>query len=384
MATYFGMRKIGIARLPGTDIPYVALNGKPVYLQLTLDQSYHPDGFYTFPSDAFMRDEILRSKRLGLNGNRIHIKIEVPRKLYWADRLGLLIMADVPNFWGEPTPEARQESEFALRGMIARDFNHPAIFAWVTFNETWGLFTNQPGGSKVFLPETQDWVIAMHRLVKQLDHTRLAEDNSPCTHDHTETDLNSWHEYLPGYAWRERLDQISRDTYPGSSWNFTGGRTQADQPMFNSECGNVWGYEGSTGDVDWTWDYHMMMNEFRRHPKLAGWLYTELHDLINEWNGYYRFDRTEKITGLDAFVPAMSSTGLFIFRPAASCAGMWRRARQSRCRYLRPFSRIRRRGRGWFYGRGYMAGTRSDRRRFTSRLLNLSRLSPGWRANWPR
>ena len=306
VATYFGMRKIGVARLPGTDIPYVALNGKPVYLQLTLDQSYHPDGFYTFPSDAFMRDEILRSKRLGLNGNRIHIKVEVPRKLYWADRLGLLIMADVPNFWGEPTPEARQESEFALREMIARDFNHPAIFAWVTFNETWGLFTSQPGGTKAYLPETQDWVIAMHRLVKQLDPTRLAEDNSPCNHDHTETDLNSWHDYLPGYAWRERLDQISRDTYRGSTWNFIGGRAQADQPMFNSECGNVWGYEGSTGDVDWTWDDHLMMNEFRRHPKLAGWLYTELHDVINEWNGYYRFDRTEKITGLDAFVPEMT------------------------------------------------------------------------------
>ena len=56
-----------------------------------------------------MRDEILRSKRIGLNANRIHIKVEVPRKLYWADRLGLLIMADVPNFWGEPTPAARHE-----------------------------------------------------------------------------------------------------------------------------------------------------------------------------------------------------------------------------------------------------------------------------------
>ena len=41
-----------------------------------------------------MRDEILRSKRIGLNANRIHIKVEVPRKLYWADRLGLLIKGD--------------------------------------------------------------------------------------------------------------------------------------------------------------------------------------------------------------------------------------------------------------------------------------------------
>jgi len=309
IGTYFGLRKISVEKLPGTDIPYVALNGRPVYLQMTLDQSYHPDGFYTFPSDAFMRDEILRSKQIGLNANRIHIKVEVPRKLYWADKLGLLIMADVPNFWGEPTPDARQESEFALRGMIARDFNHPAIFSWVTFNETWGLFSGQ-GDKRTYLPETQEWVVSMYRLAKQLDRTRLVEDNSPCNHDHAETDLNTWHDYLPGYMWREQLTKITRDTHPGSTWNFIGGRVQGSQPMFNSECGNVWGYEGSTGDVDWSWDYHIMMNEFRRHPRVAGWLYTEHHDVINEWNGYYRFDRSEKFTGMDAFVPGMTVADL--------------------------------------------------------------------------
>jgi len=309
LSSYFGMRKISVVPMPGTGFPYVALNGKPVYLQMTLDQSYHPDGFYTYPSDAFMRDEILRSKRLGLNSNRIHIKVEVPRKLYWADRLGLLIMADVPNFWGDPVPEARAESESALRGMVARDFNHPAIFSWVLFNETWGLETTQ-GAEKKYLPETQNWVVSMYHLAKHLDPTRLVEDNSACNHDHTETDLNSWHEYQPGYAWADLLDQVTRDTFPGSKWNFIGGRVQGGQPMFNSECGNVWGYDGSTGDVDWSWDYHVMMNQFRRHPKVAGWLYTELHDVINEWNGYYRFDRSEKVTGLNAFVPGMTIADL--------------------------------------------------------------------------
>ena len=55
--------------------------------------------------------EIEMSKKLGLNGNRIHIKVEVPRKLYWADKLGLLIMADTPNFWGAPTEEAKADWE---------------------------------------------------------------------------------------------------------------------------------------------------------------------------------------------------------------------------------------------------------------------------------
>jgi hypothetical protein len=309
LRTYFGMRKISVMDLPGTDFPYIALNNRPIYLQISLDQSYHPDGFYTFPSDAFMRDEILRSRRIGLNANRHHVKIDVPRKLYWADRLGLLIMADVPNSWGEPDAEMRREIDHALRGMIRRDFNHPSIFSWVPFNETWGLFTRQ-GDKRVYLPETQEWVASVYRLTKTLDPTRLVEDNSPCNFDHVETDINSWHAYLPGYAWREHLEQVTRDTFPGSRWNFIGNRAQARQPLLNSECGNVWGYEGSAGDVDWSWDYHIMMNEFRRHPKVCGWLYTEHHDVINEWNGYYRFDRSEKYTGLEELVPGMSLSDL--------------------------------------------------------------------------
>ncbi len=305
VSTYFGMRKISVVNLPGTDIPYIALNNKPIYLKMCLDQSYHPEGFYTFPSDSFMRDEILRTRRLGLNGQRIHIKVEIPRKLYWADRLGILIMADVPNWWGPPTPEAKKEWEYALRNMIERDFNHPAIFCWVNFNETWGLRTNRK-----YLPETQKWVESMFKLTKKLDPTRLVEDNSPNKEDHVITDLNSWHAYLPGYAWREKLDQVSDSTFPGSPWNFVKGKHQDRQPMMNSECGNVWGYKGSTGDVDWSWDYHIMMNEFRRHPRVCGWLYTEHHDVINEWNGYYRYNRSQKFTGLSDIFPGMKLNDL--------------------------------------------------------------------------
>ena len=76
--------------------------------------------------------------------------------------------------------------------------------------------------------------------------------------------------------------------------------------MLNSEFGNVWGYEGSTGDVDWSWDYHRAIDAFRRHPKLAGWLYTEHHDVINEWNGYWRFDRTWKETGFGEIVDGIT------------------------------------------------------------------------------
>jgi hypothetical protein len=310
--SYFGMRKVSVVKLPGTDHPYVALNGEPVYLQLALDQSYHPDGFYTFPSDQFMKDEILRSKSIGLNGIRTHIKVEVPRKLYWADKLGLLVMEDLPNSWGEPGEKMKAEAEYTMREMLKRDYNHPSIFYYVLFNETWGL-TTKTGTDKngrdmwEYLPETQYWVASMYYLARSLDRTRLIEDNSICCgRGHTETDVNSWHAYLPGWEWEAYLKNLTEHTYEGSTFHFEEGFRQGTQPTINSECGNVWGYEGSTGDVDWSWDYHRMINTFRMYPEVAGWLYTEHHDVINEWNGYWRFDRTGKKTGLGEIMEGMS------------------------------------------------------------------------------
>jgi hypothetical protein len=304
--TYFGMRTVSVVNLPGTDYPYVAINGTPVLLQLALDQAYHPEGYYTFPTDSALRNELLLARQIGLNGLREHIKIESPRKLYWADRLGVLIMADVPNWWGPPDSAAFREHEVALRGMIDRDFNHPSVFSWVLFNETWGLHT-RVGDQDRYRPATQRKVVSLYRLAKSLDPTRLVEDNSPCCRrGHTETDLNTWHDYLPGWRWDERLRLVSDSTFPGSTWNFESGFRQGRQPMLNSEFGNVWGYEGSTGDVDWSWDYRRAVDAFRRSPKLAGWLYTEHHDVINEWNGYWRADRTWKETGLGDLVEGMT------------------------------------------------------------------------------
>jgi hypothetical protein len=307
--TYFGMRKISVEKLPGTDFPYIALNHKPVYLQLALDQSYHPEGFYTFPSDEFMKKEIERSKTIGLNGIRVHIKVEVPRKLYWADKLGLLVMADLPNSWGEPDERMQKESTYTFREMVKRDYNHPSIFSWVLFNETWGLTTRVVENEKPvsrYLSSTQQWVVSMYYLAKSLDLTRLVEDNSICCGaGHTVTDINSFHDYLPGWAWEDHLKELTEKSFEGSAFQFEPGFRQGSQPKINSECGNVWGYEGSTGDVDWSWDYHRMMNTFRKYPEVAGWLYTEHHDVINEWNGYWRFDRSEKFTGVEELFPGM-------------------------------------------------------------------------------
>lgn len=305
--TYFGQRKIGVVNLPGSSYPYVALNDKPVYLQMTLDQSYNAEGYYTFPSDEFMKNEILISKQLGLNGNRIHIKTEIPRKLYWADKLGLLIMQDIPCRWGDDNAEGRLDWERCMRAQIKRDYNHPCIFSWVDFNENWGvLTTNKADGSREYLPASQQWVNRMWKLNKQLDPTRLVEDMSATNHDHLESDINSWHAYAAGFEWDDILGGVCENTWPGSTWNYAPAYRQTGVPMINSEFGNAYRYSGSKGDVDITWDYHKMMNSFRAHPACAGWVYTEHHDVETEWNGYVHYDRTPKMFGLDAFVPGMT------------------------------------------------------------------------------
>ena len=202
--TYFGMRKISVVNLPGTDHPYVALNGEPVYLQLALDQSYHPEGFYTFPSDAFMRDEILRARQIGLNGLRVHVKVEpaaqalLGRPAGRADHgrraqlVGRAHRRDAPGDREHPArddPARLQPPVDLLLGPLQRDVG--------PLHERPEAGQEKP--ERVYLPETQKWVASVYRLAKSLDPTRLVEDNSVCCgRDHTETDLNSWHDYLPG------------------------------------------------------------------------------------------------------------------------------------------------------------------------------------------
>ena len=304
--TYFGVREISCGNADGRDYPWILLNGKPVYLQGTLDQAFNPRGYFTYPSDEDMALEAWRLKRLGLNMVRIHIKAEEPRKLYWMDRLGILVMADIPCFWGAPSAEAREAYEKEMPEIMRRDLNHPAVFAWVLFNESWGLLDRE-NGEKVYRPETQEWVRSMYRRAKEADPDRLVEDNSPCRWDHVESDLNTWHFYLNTYeVVREHIRKVADSTYPGSAFNYTGGNRQTGVPLMNSECGMVWGVDNSAGDSDLAWQYHYMLNEYRLHEKICGFVFTEFHDVVNEFNGYYRIDDSDKDFGYQDLCRGMS------------------------------------------------------------------------------
>ncbi len=303
--TYFGLRTI--ARGKFGDAPYerVILNGKPVYLRLALDQSFNPEGVYTAPTDEFLRKDLELAKSVGLNGLRIHIKPDEPRRLYWADKLGLLIMEDMPNTWKQDE-RARASWEPTMVDTVKRDRNHPSIFAWVAFNETWGL--DHPDGYKQD-KDTQDWVKQMVAAIRGLDPTRLVEDNSPCYYDHVSvTDLNSWHFYIDDHPEAARhIDEVVAKSVPGSPFNHCPGEAMNSAPLINSEYGSV---SAGGGDRDVSWGFRDLTNLLRKQPKIQGYVYTELTDIEWEHNGFADYDRTPKRFGYDAFVPGMTPADL--------------------------------------------------------------------------
>ena len=290
--TYFGMRKVSIEKAPGGDYQYIYLNNRPIYLLGALNQSFNPEGVYTFLTDEAIRRDVERAKEFGFNFLRLHIKVDEPRLYYWADKLGLLFMCDIPNF-GTYTEKAQARFEETLRGNIARDYNHPSIISWCNFNETWGLGGNEYKEMK----DRQEWVREMYHLAKSLDPTRLIEDNSPCLYDHVETDINSWHFYINDYdRAKEHIANVVAETYPGSAFNYAGGNVQNDAPLINSEYGGI---SAGAGDKDVSWCFKYLTNELRLHPKICGYIYTELQDIEWEHNGFMNYDRSVKEFGYD-------------------------------------------------------------------------------------
>lgn len=343
--SYFGMRKIDfeVAQEGGAPAA-LRVNGVARFLRGALYQSYFPDGVYTATSVETLKNDIEYAKKAGFNFLRVHIKIDDPLLLYWADRLGMLLMADFPNFGeGGDTPLARERFETMMRDGIARDFNHPSIFAWCLFNETWGFGgqatlleylnkpptgprsaaappipavsanTNAPPKATVKPPmqtspqpgmlAPKDWVQHMWELAKHLDPTRLVEDMSVCHWEHLEyylhcdTDINSWHFYLNDYAKaKAHIEKIVKSTFVGSTFNYVAGFKHKGQPLINSEFGGVGALDG---DRDTSWSFKFLTNEMRRHQQIAAYIYTELHDVEWEYNGFLNYDRTPKEFGYD-------------------------------------------------------------------------------------
>lgn len=154
--SYFAMRKISIAP-DKNGIQRMLLNDRFVFQFGPLDQGWWPDGLYTAPTDEALKYDIVKTKDMGFNMIRKHIKIEPARWYYYCDQMGMLVWQDMPsgdlgNHW-EPRPgvfgratdkERSAESEQYYRTewsqIIDALYNFPSIVVWVPFNEAWGQF----------------------------------------------------------------------------------------------------------------------------------------------------------------------------------------------------------------------------------------------------
>lgn len=326
---YFGMRKIGTAPAVGDqNAPsMLCLNNKPIYLRGALYQSYHPDGVYTARAAATLRDDIRFARQAGFDFLRIHIKLDDPLVLYYADTEGILLMQDFPNFGeGGDTALGRRRFEEMMRAGFRRDFNHPSIIAWCIFNETWGFggqtelmkwIWQKPGTpaaerarEKVANTSSFQWVHEMWKVAKSLDSTRLIEDMSVviwehlAAYGHVDTDINSWHFYLDDYEKaKAHIENVVAKTFRGSNFNYVDGYQQSAAPLINSEYGGIGALDGNR---DASWSFKFLTNELRRHGSLSAYIYTELTDVEWEFNGFLSYDRTPKEFG---YPPAIINRG---------------------------------------------------------------------------
>ena len=212
------------------------LNGKPLYLRAALDQDYYPDTICTLPSVEFVEDQLRKAKALGLNCVRLHIKAADPRYLDAADRIGILVWAELPN-GGVSTERSRARKGQLLKGMVDRDRHHPSIVIWTIINENWGVDLVHDSGHRTWLKRTYDWL-------KAYDPSRLVVDNSPLYPSfHVKSDIADYHFYaaIPDsrQSWDEFVAKLaSRGSFlfgPDSDSEPTG-----EEPLLCSEFGN-WG-----------------------------------------------------------------------------------------------------------------------------------------------
>ena len=155
--SYAAMRKISRAQ-DAEGKWRMQLNNRTYFQYGPLDQGWWPDGLYTAPTDEALVYDIQKTKDLGFNMIRKHVKVEPDRWYYHCDRLGMLVWQDMPsgdlgNEW-EPR-EMRGGTDRARTAESRKDYYqeweeimdfcspHPCVVVWVPFNEAWGQFETE-------------------------------------------------------------------------------------------------------------------------------------------------------------------------------------------------------------------------------------------------
>ena len=132
-----------------------------------------PDGLYTAPTDEALLFDIVKTKEMGFNMIRKHIKVEPARWYRHCDSIGVLVWQDMPsgdlggNVWdsrpgqisGKRLDKERNAASEAIfrkewKAIMDALHNFPSIVVWVPFNEAWGQFKTV---------EITDWTVAYDR-----------------------------------------------------------------------------------------------------------------------------------------------------------------------------------------------------------------------------
>ena len=290
--SYFGMRSVEVKK----DGLY--LNGRPLFMRTVLDQGFYPEGIYTAPTDADLKNDIVLSMDLGFNGARFHQKAFEPRSLYWADRLGYLVWGETACNPIRTSPAAFTRIAAELVEIVNRDYNHPCIIGWIPENETYWR--------KEELNEENQRTL--WQITKQLDPYRPVIDASGGVH--FETDMFDIHDYNQDpEALRQSLACMIEDPEAYHNPIYCAAcllNRYMGQPFWVSEYGGTywnpgepggWGY-GDTpqSEEEFAKRYAGLTAVLLEHPRVCGFCYTQLTDIEQEQNGLYKYDRSRKFS----------------------------------------------------------------------------------------
>jgi len=308
-SSYTALRSVSILR------DRFMLNGRPYMLRMVLDQGYWPDTLMAAPSDAALRRDVELAKAMGFNGVRKHQKIEDPRYLYWADRLGLMVWTEMPSAYRFTTDTIHRTTREWI-DVLQRDESHPCVIAWVPFNESWGV-PNLPNSAA-----ERHYVRGLYHLTKTLDPTRPVVGNDGW--ESVATDIIGIHDYdadpariARRYHADELLPRLFRRERPGGrTLVLEGGKRHIQQPLMLTEFGGIscspesgeWGYVRVASAQELRDRYRTLLETVHGLQVFAGFCYTQFADTYQEANGLLLADRTPKFPMAEIFAATSGLT----------------------------------------------------------------------------
>lgn len=281
--SYAAMRKFSPLR-DKNGIVRLALNNKPLFQFGPLDQGWWPDGLYTAPTDEALAFDVIKTKELGYNMIRKHVKVEPARWYYHCDKAGMIVWQDMPN--GDQGPQWQMHSYFTgeerhrsaeseacyrkeWKEIIDYLYSFPSIGVWVPFNEAWGQFKG---------PEIAEWT-------KAYDPSRLVNPASGGNHYLTGDILDLHHYPQP----KMTLLDTNRATVLGEYGGI--GLVIPDHVWVKNR--DNWGYTRFNSPKEVTDEYARYADELLRliGCGFAAAVYTQTTDVEVEVNGLMTYDR---------------------------------------------------------------------------------------------